>query len=70
MQRGWHVEYLRKEEDMRKLMTVLALCVAIAAPSFGAEHVITHSARVVGKDSYKAVKYSAKETGKFLKFLL
>lgn len=69
MQRGWHVEYLGKEEDMRKLMTVLALCLAVAVPSFGSEHVITHSAKIVGKDSYKAVKYSAKETGKVLKFL-
>ena len=53
-----------------KNMAVLFLCVA--APSFGAD-VVGHSAKVVGKDSYKVAKVSAKETGKagraFVKFL-
>lgn len=56
-----------KEEEMKRLMFVLALCLAVAIPSFGVEHVITHSAKVAAKDSYKAAKYSVKETGKFLK---
>jgi hypothetical protein len=58
-----------KDKDMRKLMAVLALCLTVSVPSFGAEHVVTRSAKVVGKDSYKAAKYSVKETGKVLKFV-
>ena len=44
---------------MKKLLAVLALAVTVSVPSFGAEHIITHSAKVAGKDSYKAAKYSA-----------
>lgn len=69
MQRGLHAEDLGEEKEMKKLMTVLALCLAVSVPSFGAEHVVTRSAKAAGKDSYKAVKYSVKETGKALKFL-
>jgi hypothetical protein len=49
---------------MKRLITlgVLSLCMSI--PSFGAEHVVTHSAKIAGTDTYKAVAYSAKETGK------
>ena len=49
---------------MKKLITlgVLSLCMSI--PSFGAEHVVTHSAKIAGKDTYKAVAYATKETGK------
>jgi len=54
---------------MKKLIAVLALCLTASVPSFGAEHVITHSAKAAGKGTYKAAKYSAKETGKLLKFL-
>lgn len=54
---------------MKKLIAVLAFCLAVSGPSFGAEHLVSHSAKVVGKDSYKATKYSVKETGKFLKFV-
>ena len=35
----------------------------MAAPSFGAD-VVGHSAKVAGKDSYKAATVSAKETGR------
>jgi hypothetical protein len=35
----------------------------MAAPSFGAD-VVGHSAKVVGKDTYKVAKVSVKETGK------
>jgi hypothetical protein len=31
----------------------------VSVPSFGAEHVITRSAKVAGKKSYKAAKLSA-----------
>jgi hypothetical protein len=49
---------------MKNLITlgVLALCMSV--PSFGAEHVVTHSAKIAGKETYKAATYSAKETGK------
>ena len=56
---------------MKKLFALAVLSLCMAAPSFGAD-VVDHSAKVVGKDSYKAAKVSAKETGKagkaFVKF--
>jgi hypothetical protein len=58
---------------MKKLIAlgVLSLCMSVS--SFGAVHVVTHSAKVAGKDTYKATAYSAKETGKagkaFLRFV-
>ena len=54
---------------MKKVLTVLALCLSVSATSFGAEHVVTRSAKAVGKDTYKAAKVSVKKTGKALKFL-
>lgn len=54
---------------MKKLIAVLALCLALSAASFGAEHVVTHSVKEAGKGTYKAAKVSVKETGKALKFL-
>jgi len=49
---------------MKKLMALAVLSLCISIPSFGAEHVVTHSAKIAGRDTYKAVTYSAKETGK------
>ena len=46
---------------MKKLFAVVVLSLCMVAPSFGA-NVVGHSAEVVGKDSYKAAKVSAKET--------
>jgi hypothetical protein len=66
---GLPAHYTGKEEEMKKLIVALALCLAVAIPSFGVEHVITHSAKVAAKDSYKSAKDSVKETGKFLKFV-
>lgn len=54
---------------MKKVLTVLALCLAVSTASFAAEHVVTRSAKAVGKGTYKAAKYSVKGTGKFLKFM-
>ena len=54
---------------MKKLIAVLAFCLAVSASSFGAEHVVTRSAKAAGKGTYKAAKVSMKETGKVLKFL-
>lgn len=58
-----------KDEVMKKFIAVLALCLAVSASSFGAEHVVTRSAKAAGKGTYKAAKVSVKETGKVLKFL-
>jgi hypothetical protein len=48
---------------MKKLFALVVLSLCVSAPSFAAEHVVTHSA-IAGKDSYKGAKVSAKETGK------
>ena len=58
-----------KDEEMKRLMVVLAVCLALSGASFGAKHVVTHSAKAVGKGSYKVAKSSVKGTGKALKFL-
>lgn len=58
-----------KDAAVKKLIAVLALCLAVSVPSFGAEHVVSRSAKAAGKDTYKAAKYSVKKTGKALKFL-
>jgi uncharacterized GH25 family protein len=54
---------------MKKLLVLLAICLSVSVPSFAAEHIVSHSAKAAGKDTYKAAKYSVKETGKFLKFV-
>jgi len=48
---------------MKKLFALVALSVCMAAPSFGAD-VVGHSANAACKDTYKAAKVSAKDTGK------
>ncbi len=48
---------------MKKALALVALALCVSAPSFGAD-VVGHSAKVAGKNSYKAAKVSAKETGK------
>lgn len=55
---------------MKKLVAVLAFCLAVGGASFGAEHVVTHSAKVAGKGTYKVTKATVKGTGKALKFIL
>lgn len=56
-----------KEEKMKRLIAMLALCLTVSVPSFGAQHVVSHSAKVAANDSYKAAKYSAKATDKVVK---
>jgi len=51
---------------MKKLLALVALALCMSAPSFGAD-VVGHSAKVAGKDTYKAAKVSAKDTGKATK---
>ena len=57
---------------MKKILTLIVLALSISLPSFGAEHVVSHSAKIASKDSYKAATYSAKGVGKagkaFFKF--
>jgi len=53
-----------KEENMKKVIALVVLSLCMSAASFGAEHVVTHSAKVAGKETYKTAKYSAKEAGK------
>jgi uncharacterized GH25 family protein len=52
---------------MKKAFALVALSLCMAAPSFAAEHVVTHSAKVAGKDSYKVAAVSAKDAGKAAK---
>lgn len=54
---------------MKRLLAVLTLCLSFSLPSFAAEHVVTRSVKTAGKDTYKAAKVCAKETGKLLKFV-
>ena len=59
-----------KGEFMKKLIAVFALCLAVGGASFGAEHVVTHSAKVASKGTYKVTKATVKGTGKVLKHML
>jgi hypothetical protein len=59
-----------KGEVMKKLIAVLAFCLALGGASFGAEHVVTHSAKVAAKGTYKATKATVKGTGKVLKHMI
>ena len=49
---------------MKKLIGLCALAVCISAPSFGAEHLVSRSAKAVGKNSYKVAKVTAVDTAK------
>jgi hypothetical protein len=55
-----------KGGNMKRLLALVTLAVCVSAPSFGAD-VVGHSAKVAGKDTYKAAKASAKDTGKAAK---
>ena len=48
---------------MKTLVVLVALSLCMVAPSFGAD-VVGHSAKVVGKNTYKVAKVSANETSK------
>ena len=49
---------------MKKLIGLFVFALSVSAPSFGAEHILGRSVRVVGKDSYKAVKTPVEDVGK------
>ena len=59
-----------KGDVMKKLIAVLAFCLAVGGASFGAEHVVTHSAKVAAKGTYKATKATVKGTGKVLRHMI
>jgi hypothetical protein len=59
-----------KGDVMKKLIAVLAFCLAVGGASFGAEHVVTHSAKVAGKGTYEATKATVKGTSKVLKHMI
>ena len=74
----WNASYMRstalnrtthKGDVMKKLIAALAFCLAVGGASFGAEHVVTRSAKVAAKGSYKAAKVTVKGTGKALKLM-
>lgn len=48
---------------MKKLFAVAVLAMCVAVPSFATD-VVGHSVKVTGKETYKAAKVSAKETGR------
>jgi uncharacterized GH25 family protein len=54
---------------MKKIIALVALCLTASAASFGAEHLVSRSAKAAGKGTYKVAKSSVKETGKFMKFV-
>jgi hypothetical protein len=45
---------------VKKLVTLVVLSLCTSAPLFGAEHLLSHSAKVAADDSYNAAKVSAK----------
>jgi hypothetical protein len=59
-----HARSLTKGVDMKNLIGLVVLALCLSAPSFGAEHIVSRSAKFVGKESYKATKVSAEDTGK------
>jgi hypothetical protein len=53
----------KKGGNMKNVLAVVVLAICVAVPSFAAD-VVGHSVKVTGKETYKAAKVSAKDTGK------
>jgi hypothetical protein len=49
---------------MKKLISLCIFALCVSAPSFAAEHILSRSAKVVGKDSYKVTKTSLEGLGR------
>ena len=49
---------------MKKLISLFVVAFCVSGPSFGAEHILTHSAKEIGKGSYKVTKASIEDLGK------
>jgi hypothetical protein len=60
----------RKGDVMKKLVAVLAFCLAVGGASFATTNVVTHSAKVAATGTYKATKATVKGTGKVLKHMI
>ncbi len=58
-----------KVGSMKKLFAVAVLAMCVAVPSFAAEHVVGHSVKVTGKETYKAAKDTGKAGKAVVKFL-
>jgi hypothetical protein len=50
--------------DMKKLISMCIFALCVSAPSFAAEHIVSRSAKVVGKESYKVTKTSVEDLGR------
>lgn len=51
-------------KNTKKLFALVVLAMCVSVPSFAAEHVVSHSVKVAGKETYKAATVSVKDTGK------
>jgi len=51
-------------EKMKKLFALALLALSMTIPSFGAEHVVSRSAKAAGKEAYRAAKLSARKADK------
>ena len=49
---------------MKKLISLIVFALCVSAPSFGGEHLLGRSAKVVGKESHKVTKTSVEDAGK------
>ena len=49
---------------MKKLISLCVFALCVSAPSFAAEHIVSRSAKVLGKDSYKVTKTSVVDLGR------
>ena len=56
--------HLQPGEVMKKLISFCVLALCVSAPSFAAEHLLSRSAKVVAKGSYKVTKTSLEDLGK------
>jgi hypothetical protein len=59
-----HARSQKEGGDMKKLISLCVFALCVSGPSFGAEHLLSRSAKVVGKDTYKVTKTSAEDAGK------
>ena len=51
-------------EEMKKLIGLITFALAVSASSFAAEHLVSHSAKFLGKQSYKVIKAPVTDFGK------
>lgn len=49
---------------MKQLLLICVFALSASAPSFAAVHIVSRTAKYVGKESYKATKTSAEDGAK------